>query len=301
MRNWIVVSILLLLGSRLFGQELNMQVDVVAQKLTTADPKIFQTFRTTVYEFMNNRKWTSDNFQQNERIDCKMQINITEQLGTNTFRATATIQSSRPVFNSTYQSVILNWADKDWVFDYTEYQPIEFNENVFNTNLGSMLAFYAYAIIGLDYESYSLKGGTPHFLKAQAVMNAVPATLGDKAPGWRPFEGQRNRYWLIENLINPKYDAFRQAFYQYHRQGLDVMYDDLKAGRAQVNQALKKLEGMVRSFPSLMIIQIFYTAKGNEFVTMFTKASPNEKNDAYQSLIILDPTHAEKYSVLLKN
>jgi hypothetical protein len=164
-----------------------------------------------------------------------------------------------------------------------------------------MLSFYAYMVIGLDYDSYSLNGGTPYFLRAQSIMNTVPQTLGDKAPGWRAFDGQRNRYWMIENLLSPKYAPIREASYQYHRKGLDGMYDNLKTGRTEVTSALKKMENVAKSFPNTMIMKMFFDAKMAELISMFSKAAPNEKNNAYQSLVVLDPTNTEKYSVLLKN
>lgn len=301
-RKTILLSLLLMLATfATKAQELNCTVEVIAQKLSSADPKIFKTLQSQIYDFMNSRKWTSDVFGVNERIECKMLINVTEELGSDNYRATVSIQSSRPIFNSSYNSVLLNYSDKDWVFDYVEYQPLEFNENVFTSNLTSMLSFYAYMIIGMDYDSYALKGGTPYFLKAQSIMNTVPQTLGDKAPGWKPFDGTRNRYWMVENLTNAKYDAIRDASYLYHLKGLDLMYDNIKVGRQNVLAALKKMEPIVRDFPSTMAIQMFFDAKRDELISMFSKATPNDKNSAYQSLVVLDPTNAEKYSALLKN
>ena len=183
------------IASPLFSQELNCRVEITSQRLQTADPKIFQTLKVSLIEFLNNRKWSNEVFSLEEKIECSMFINIMEEVATNTYRAQVNVQSSRPVFNSDYSTLMFNHSDKDWVFTYTEYQPLDFNENDFMSNLTSMLAFYAYLIIGLDYDSYSLNGGTPYFEKAQMVVNTIPPNMpSDIAPGWKPFDSERNRF-----------------------------------------------------------------------------------------------------------
>jgi hypothetical protein len=175
-----ITVVLLILNSFLLfinttsAQELNCKVQVVSQRATTTDPQVFKTLETAIYEFMNNRRWTNDNFTANERIECSIMLNITDDPGTGRFIATATVQSSRPVFNSSYNSVLLNISDPAWQFEYVQFQPLQYNDNVYQYSLTSLLAFYAYIIVGLDYDSYSLKGGTPYFEKAQQVLNTVP-------------------------------------------------------------------------------------------------------------------------------
>ena len=237
-KGWFTLVLVMCMSVGAWAQEMNCTVEIIAQKLSSADPKIFKTMQTAVYDFMNQRKWTGDVFQVSERIECKIFINVTEELGSDNYRATVNIQASRPVFNASLNSVLLNYADKDWVFNYVENQTLEFSDNAFTSNLTSMLAFYANVIIGMDYDTYAPKGGTPYYLKAQAIVNTVPQSLGDKAPGWKPFDGTRNRYWMIENLLNTKYDAMRDGAYMYHRQGMDLMYDNLKIGRQNCYNAL---------------------------------------------------------------
>jgi len=284
-----------------FGQELNCKVEITSAKLQTTDPKVFQTLKTSVYEFMNNRKWTNDVFKPEEKIECSMFINVTEEVATNVFRAQVNIQSSRPVFNSDYNSVLLNHVDKDWVFEYTEYQPLEFNENDFISNLTSMLAYYAYLIIALDYDSYSLYGGTPWYQKAQTIVNTIPSNLSsEQAPGWKPFDNDKNRYWIIDNLLNTRYSPVREALYQYHRQGMDVMYENMNNGRQVVLNGIRKVAEVAEEYPNAMAIKIFFNAKSEELVSLFTGAPPNEKANAVQLLYKADPTNSSKYARIMK-
>lgn len=302
MRNALIIlfSCLVVVGGKLHAQELNCKVQVLTQRLQTVDAKIFKTLETSIFEYMNNRKWTDDVFQPEERIECNILINVTDELGSNYYKATASIQVSRTAFNSSYNTPIFNYADKDWVFEYNEFQQIVYNENAFNDNLSSMLGFYAYLMIGLDYDTYSLKGGTPFFNKAQTILNNIPQNLGDKAPGWRPFDSQRNRYWMIENLLNPKYDVMREVAYQYHLQGIDKMYENPSSARQVILNALTKMQRMADEYPNAMILQMFLNAKREELINMFQGASPNEKTQAINLLKKLDGTDPEKYDVINK-
>ena len=198
-------------GSALQAQELQCGVNVSAPQLRVADPKIFKTLETAIYEFMNNRTWTGDKFKAEEKIRCEINITITDELSIDRFRAQVAIQSSRPLYNSDYQTVTFNWVDKDWEFSYVEYQPLEFNENIVLNNLTSMLAYYAYIIIGLDYDSFALNGGTTYLQKAQKIVNNSQNAC---EKGWKPYDGIRNRYWLTDNLMNPRFAGYREAFYK---------------------------------------------------------------------------------------
>lgn len=299
LRNISVYAVLwLLMLTPLTGiaQELNCKVTVLTQRLQTADPRVFKTLETAIFEYMNNRKWTSDVFQPHERIECNILINVTDEIGTNTYKATASIQVARPGFNSSYNSPTLNHSDKEWVFEYVEFQPIIFNENSYTDNLSSLLAYYAYLVIGLDYDTYSLKGGTPYFQKAQTILNNVPTN--ENIPGWRPFDSQRNRYWIIENLLNPRYDVMREVSYQYHRQGIDLMYENVTNGRQVILNSLQKMEKLVTDFPNTMVFQMFFNSKREELINMFSGASPNEKNTAINLLKKIDATNQDKYDAI---
>ena len=281
------------------GQELNCKVQVVSQRATTTDPQVFKTLETAIFEFMNSRKWTNDNFSSNERIECSIMLNITDDDGTGSFIATATIQSSRPVYNASYNSVLLNISDPSWSFQYVQFQPLQYNDNVFQYNLTSLLAYYAYVIIGLDYDSYSLKGGSPYFQLAQQVLNTVPQS-GNDSKGWTSQGELRNRYWLIENILNNKYSEFRQVNYDYHRLGMDKMYEDARAARLIVSNSIKTLETTASSNPNSMILQQFFAAKSTELINIYSKAAPQEKAEMVNLLTKLDPVNGQKYSTISK-
>lgn len=298
---YLLLFLIQFLSLQAVSQELNCTVKINTQRLQITEARVFQTLENHVYEFLNNRKWTDDVFKNEERIECSIFINVTEELSSDKFRAQVNVQSSRPTFHSSYNTVLFNYADKDWVFNYTEFQPLDFNENAFITNLTSMLAFYAYVIIGMDYDSYSLKGGTPYFVKAQSIINNVPSNLGsENAPGWKPFEGNRNRYWLIENLLNSRFDPLRSAYYQYHLQGMDVMYENIKSGRQVILSTLKNLEQLATEFPNSMLLKVFFDAKSEEIINIFSQASPSEKSTAVQLLYKTDPVNSSKYSKIMK-
>ena len=215
---------------------------------------------------MNNRKWTNDVFQQDERIECSVVITITERPTTDQFKATIQIQARRPIFKTSYNSLLFNNLDKNLAFNYIEYQPIEYVENTFTSNLTSVLAFYAYYIIGLDYDSYSLEGGTPYFQKAQQVVTNAQNS-GDK--GWKSFEDTRNRYWLVENILNNTFKPLRECIYKYHRLGFDAMADDLNGGRTAVMQSLDLAKKVFDNKPGSFNLQIFFLSKADELVQLF--------------------------------
>ncbi len=283
------------------AQELKCTVEIIAQKLQTTDVRVFQTLETAVFEFMNTRKWTNDVFKVEEKIECSIFINVTEESSANIFRAQVSIQSSRPVFNSDYNSVLLNYADKDWIFEYKEYEALEFSDNDFRSNLTSMLAYYAYVIIGLDYDTYSLNGGTPYYQKAQAVVNSIPSSLGsDVAPGWKPFENDNNRYWIIDNLLNTRFSPIRESLYLYHRSGMDVLYDNMTNGRQVILNCLRQVGEVAEEYPNAPFIKLFFNAKSEELINIFSGAAPNEKSNAVQLLYKCDPVNSGKYAKIMK-
>lgn len=293
--------LVLLFANTSFAQELKCTVEIIAQKLQTTDVRVFQTLETAIFEFMNTRKWTSDVFRTEERIECSIFINVTEESSANIFRAQVSVQSSRPVLNSDYNSVVFNFADKDWIFEYKEFEPIEFSDNDFRSNLTAMLAYYAYLIIGLDYDTYSLNGGTPYFLKAQAVVNSIPSNLGsDIAPGWRPFESVNNRYWIIDNLLNTRFSPIRESMYLYHRNGMDVMYDNMPNGRQVVLNCLRQIGEVAGEYPNSPFIRLIFNAKSEELINIFSAAPPNEKANAVQLLYKCDPVNSGKYAKIMK-
>jgi hypothetical protein len=298
MKKTILFIIVLLGGLHVFSQELNCMVQISGGQVQTSDRTIFEILQRDVYEFMNSRQWTNYKFKQSERIECNILINVTSWDNIENFTSTIQVQSRRPVYNSSYNSVMLNHLDRDFTFKYMTGTPIEYIENTFTSNLAAVLAFYAYVIIGLDFDSYSPNGGTEFFDKAQNIVNASQNTP-DK--GWKSFESQRNRYWLVENLLNPTYTDMRTGIYQYHRSGLDLMADEISAARQAVTDAMTNFQKVHRQRPGLIFITMFMTAKSDELVNIFTPAPPAEKMRIVAILKNLDPANSTKYNDILTN
>jgi hypothetical protein len=283
------------------GQELNAIVRVNHQAVQTTETRIFQDMETSFAQFLNNRKWTDDTYKGEERINCNLVITIDQMPSVSSFSATVQVQSSRPVYGTGYESLMLNFADRDWQFQYTESQPIEFNENTFTSNIASLLAYYAYIIIGLDYDSFSEMGGTPYFEKAQMVVTNAQQSAGD--PGWDQFGSnrRRNRYWLAENFINQQMQPVRKGMYTYHRKGLDMFIANETESRANILTTVKAIEEVRKIQPQSILLIAFMDAKHNELVSIFSKGDPQIRREAYNSLVAIDPTQTDKYSVIIKN
>jgi phosphopantothenoylcysteine decarboxylase/phosphopantothenate--cysteine ligase len=281
--------------SKANAQELNCQISVNPGKVGGADQQFYANMQQALTTFVNGQKWTSDEFQFQERINCSISIMLDERISGNTFKATATIQSSRPVYNSAYTTVIFNYTDPDWQFEYNEAQAMEFNENAHTSNLLSMLAFYANLMIGLDYNTFSKESGLPYLRKAQQiVLNAQNAI----EIGWRQNQSLRNRYWLSELLNNAAYKPFHQALYEYHRQGLDQMHkpERIIDARRKMLGAIEKIHEVNRNKPGGMLIPLYLKAKLPEIIGFCTKALPAEKAKVVEQLIAMDPLNQGEYN-----
>lgn len=299
---------LFLLGCMMTGllsaQELQARVSIIASKVsTTVDRKIFQTLQTGLNNFMNSRKWTNDVFQPSEKIQCSFLLTIDEAPGNNIYKGKLTVQAARPIYNTSYDSPILNFIDDNITFRYIEFQPIEFNENRVQgndplvANLTAVLAFYANIIVGLDYASFALRSGDPYFQKAWNIVNNAPES-GSQIGGWKSFEGFRNRYWLAENLNNSRFALIHDALYAYYRSGLDLFYENEEAGRSGVLNCLNFLNNLNRDNPNSMIMQVFFQGKGTEIVKIFSKANADIKTRAKEMLTKLDLTNSSIYKEL---
>ncbi len=288
----------LLLSRISFAQELNCSVQVISPQIQSSDKKIFETLQTAINEFMNNRKWTGDQFLSQERIECSILINVSERVSSDEFKATIQVQARRPVYHSSYSSSLFNYLDQEYQFRYLEYQPLEFSEQTFSSNLTSVLAFYAYFIIGLDYDSFSPEGGTVFFQKA---MNTVNNAQNASEKGWKAFEGSRNRYWLAENEMNMQFKNLRQALYKYHRIGMDGMAQNPDNGRREITEALELVRKNYKEKPGALMIQLFFNAKADEIVNIYSQAMPDEKAKIINLLNEVDPTGAQKYQKILRS
>jgi hypothetical protein len=292
MKKIIVLIAVLFAISPLIAQELRCNVTVNHQRIQGANRQLFQTMQADIYEFVNNRKWTEHAFTFDERIRCNILIRLDEQLSTDEFRGSIQVQLTRPVFGSSYETTVLNIKDNDFHCRYVEFQSLEFNETSNRDNLTNILAFYVYIILGFDYDTFSPEGGTPFFEKAQAIVNN---SQNAREKGWKAFESERNRYWLIENIMNKSYSDFRKVMYTYHRQGLDMMAQKPEEGRANVSQALRDLQKVFRRRATIYILQMFFDAKSDELVNIFSKSYPDERNRVVAILNEIDPSNGSKY------
>jgi len=296
MKKVLAIFLFILLSVNIDAQELNCQVSINSQQVEITDKRRFQTLQTSVYEFMNNRVWTNRKFKTEERIDCSVFITFNKSTSGEFYQGSIQIQSRRPIFNSSYNSPLLNIKDDQFSFNWVEYDPLNFDINSYENNLTSILAYYAYLIIGMDFDSYSPLGGTEYFNYAQTVVNNAQSS---SFTGWKSFESDKNRYWFVENVLNSRYEDFRNFIYTYHRKGIDEMYDNLSKGRVEALKSLKLLQGVHKVRPNLRIMKVLFDTKRDEFIGMFEGAQPNEKNQAKTILVSIDPANAGKYQKMV--
>lgn len=301
MHKLLTILILSVLTFHSIAQELNCQVSVINSpqlQVSATDIEVLKDLESNIYEFINTTRWTKDNYEIEERINCNILITITDKSGNDGFSGKIQIQSSRPVFNSSYNTTLFNFVDSDFTIVYLRNTSLIFSLEQYRNNLTSILAFYAYMILAHDYDSFSLEGGTDYFVKAQSIAN-LAKNSGDL--GWKPSVGNRkNRYWLVENALQAMFKPLRQAMYKYHRQGLDIMYSDINNGRKEVLASLKLLDKVQRARPGSINLQIFLSSKTDELVSLFSQAEMSEKNTAVNLLKRLDPASSSKYQEILK-
>lgn len=280
------------------AQELRANVTVNTPKLQVAEPKVFKNLETTLRDMLNNTKWTEDEFTENERIQCSFTLNIKEELSATSFKGELLIQATRPIYNSSAETVIFTHSDKDVTFTFEEFQPLDFVKNSYNNNLGSIVSFYAHIILGMDYDSFSINGGSTYFQGAQDILSTIPQNVASAFPGWRSIDGQRNRYWIVENILSPRMVNMRKASYTYHRLGLDMMAEDTELAKVSMTKAITDLGKVNKDYPNSMILQIFANAKSNEIIEVYKQATPTQKNDVYSSMIKIDAANASKYRII---
>lgn len=301
MKRILAILFLLTLGLSASSQELNCQVTVQsnpALDVTTTEKEIFKQLEQTVFELMNNTAWTKDEFEVEERINCIIQISITGIPSTGNYEATMQVQSTRPVYNTTYNTTIFNFLDENVNFSYRRNARLQFTENQFVDNLTSVLAFYAYYVIGLDADSFAENGGDPYFAKAQNIVTLAQSSGGS---GWRASEkGRKNRYWLIENQLQELFAPLRQCLYEYHRKGMDQMYEDQQKARDAIYKALQKLQPVNSARPGSVNVLNILQAKLQEIKSIYREAEQRQKNDVVNLLKRLDPANSSKYQEILE-
>lgn len=294
MKKLITILFLLFIFQQIYSQELRCNISVNASKIVGVNAEIFRSMQMDLYDFMNSRKWTNHTFSANERIECSINIQLNRQISGDEYEGMITVQSKRTAFNSSYKTTVLNIRDEYFRCNYREFQTIEFIENGNKDNLTSILAYYAYIIIGFDYDTYALSGGTEYFEKARQIVNDSQ-NYPNTVRGWKAFESDYNRYWLVENILNSSYSSYRECTYIYHRKGLDGMAESVEGGRAEIAESLRLIQKVFRARSRLYITQLFFDAKSNEIVSIFSQSFPDEQNRVVQILSECDPSNVSKY------
>ncbi len=267
MRNLLSILLCLVVFQFVGAQEFNCTVTVNSDQVSQTNQQIFKTLERSLNDFVNKTKWTNRVFKENERINAQMFITVTNY-ESNRFDANIQIQSSRPVFNTSYESPVFNFKDNAFNFDYIEFQPLVFNPNVFETNLVSVISYYAYILLGLDADTFALEGGTEYYRTAQKI---VTQAQGNSASGWtHTADNDRGRFDLVDNLLSNTYREYRVAMYNYHRKGLDILGDNNSTGKQVVAGSMKLFETMIKRRPNAFLIQTFFDAKSEEIQNIFS-------------------------------
>jgi Domain of unknown function (DUF4835) len=291
-----LIIFLVLLPVIINAQELNCNIQISAQRIQGSNRQVFESMQKDLFEFMNNTVWTNHIFNYAERIDCNILINLTDQLSADEFKGTIQIQLSRPVFNTTYSSTLLNFIDNNFQFKYVEFQPLEFDPSTYKSSLISVLAYYTYMVLGFDYDSFAPMGGTEFFQMAEKIVtNAQNAP----EPGWKPYDGSRNRnrYWLVKNVLDKEYEGVRQFIYEYYINGLDKMESKAPEARTSMVESLKLIQDVYRKKPDpfMYLVQVVMDAKSDELINIYSAAFPEEKGRAVEILTEIDPANKAKY------
>lgn len=277
------------------GQELLINVTVDASRIQS-DRSVFEDLQQAISQYLNFQQWTNDKFESTERIRGNLQIVVRERPSPDQFVCQMNLQVYRPVYNTTYETLLFNHSDKSFSFTYVQFQPLQFVENTFNDNLTSLLNYYVYIMLAFDYDSYSASGGAPYIRKAQEILNL--AVSASSQSGWKANEDNQNRYWLVENLQNSRYRSFHEAMFKYHRQGLDQMESSPAQGRRAIIAALKDIQRLHQQDPILMLTRVFLNSKKDELVKVFQGAFVNDKKEFLQVMQELDPANMAAYEVV---
>lgn len=297
MRSLLITIIALLISTAMVAQDLDCSISVNSQQVEGTDREVYTNLQKALYEFMNNTKWTPYQIELNERMNMVMLVTITERVSDQEFKAQLNIVMGRPTYNTGYTSPIFNYLDKDFKFTYSENEPLMYDQNSFMSNLTSVMAFYVNYLYGLYFDSFTSDGGTMMYSKAQATVNMSQSS---GMQGWRAFDGDKNRYWLVENIQNPAYGDLRSFLYQYHLKGMDIMEKDIATGRAGVLQALQMLEKVKEERPGLFTLNLFIEAKRSEIIQIFKEAPMNDKQRVVEIMKGLDPAKGSEYERILE-
>ena len=306
MKKILISWLSLMIGFSALAQEMNCKVMVMTDQIQGVDPKVFKTLQQAIGDFVNNRKWTTDNFETKEKIECVFTLILNKQIDgvEGGYQGKLNIQSTRPIFNSSYSTPLINYVDNDVYFKYQEFQQLDFNDSrvsgndPLESNLTAILAYYTYMIIGMDYDSYALKGGNDFFSRAQNIVSNAPEQK--VITGWKPGENQRNRYCLADQMMNARFSEMHTVMYNYHRLGLDQLVSEEETGRLAINAVFPMLEKINAENPSSQYIRFFFYAKGDEILNFLAKTPMADRQKIIPIVSVLDVMNAGKYSALLK-
>ena len=283
------------------AQELKCTVTINSDKIEGTNKSVYETLRQAIMDYMNNNRWTNMTFAESEKIECSMMI-IVNSVSDNVFNCEMQLQAKRPVYNTTYSTPLLNFADKNFVFSYQEFDRIEYQQNLFTTNLTAMLAYYVYLILGYDCDSYQRLGGTPYFQACEDIVSTCQSASMDalEQKGWKAFDSNRNRYALINNLMDEAFKKYREYYYTYHRQGLYMMASNVANARATIAEGLPVLRDANRARPATYVVNVFLDAKADELTNIFMKGTDKEKKSVYEILMDIDPTRNNLYEKIIE-
>ena len=293
----VIVAVCVFLSNMAAAQELKCDIRVNSNQVSGTDKTVFQNLQTALYEFINNTKWTNINFKTAEKIECSIAVTIKERTDSNSFSGELNMALRRPCYKASYTTPMLNYVDQKFSFEYTDGQPLDFSLNTHMSDLTSTIAFYVYMFLGLDFDSFSLNGGTPFFEAAQQIVNNAQSS---SQAGWKAFDGNKNRYWMAENMTNNSYAPLHQFLYEYHRLGLDVMSEKPDEGRAAILQSLHNLQTIHQSYPTCFFLQLMVEAKREEIINVFSQGSPKEKTEAVNLMKEIDPAQSSTYETILQ-
>ncbi len=292
----ILFFIFALTTQMVFSQEFLCQVSINTSKIQSSDKHKYESLQKALYEFINNRKWTNYQYKNEERIECSILFTLDDPGASADLTGTLNVQLRRPVYKSSYNTVLFNYIDKEIQFTYTENEPLDYVENTFVSSLTSIVGYYLNIFLALDADSYSMKGGGEYLTKANAIVNTCQ---NRSEKGWKAFESQRNRFWLVENIQNGAYSKMREFWYKYHRLGLDVMSDNVENGRQAITESLELLQQLNREKPGLFFMSLIVQAKADEIINIYSKATPQDKSKVTNIMRELDPANASKYQVIM--
>lgn len=297
-----LLLILLTLPLSSFAQELNASVRVSAPNLGTSDKSIVGQLERNIKDFLNNQRWTGDSYEAHEKIKCSFQVTISADKGDNNLLIDLSVQASRPVFNASYETPLISLIDKQIPIRFDPYQNLENSKENFYDNLSAVLTYYAYLILALDYDSFALEGGESQLQILNTMLNSLPANVKAADDAWSPTKDKRNnRYFIVENLLNPRMKAFRRAHYEYHRQALDQMSKDATNARATLATVIEDIARSDSAYPDSYLIRIFSFTKNKEIIEIFKQGTAAEKQKVYRAMSQMDPANISLYDVMIKS